>query len=72
MLLGIIGSAAGVFLGFEFATRVSLNVFGRAINFPWPIVPVTIVVFVIITVLASVLPVRKVMDIHPAIVLRGE
>nr|MBO6294480.1 ABC transporter permease [Schwartzia sp. (in: firmicutes)] len=72
VLLGIIGSAAGVFLGFEFATRVSLNVFGRAINFPWPIVPVTIVVFVIITVLASVLPVRKVMDIHPAIVLRGE
>jgi len=72
VLLGVIGSAAGVFLGFEFATRVSLNVFGRAINFPWPVVPVTIVVFVAITVLASVLPVRKVMDIHPAIVLRGE
>ncbi|EHM13305.1 MULTISPECIES: ABC transporter permease [Jonquetella] len=70
--LGLIGSAFGVFLGFEFAQRVSLNVFGRAINFPWPIIPITIAVFIAITVLASILPVRRVMDIHPAIVLRGE
>lgn len=61
-----------MFLGFEFAQRVSLNVFGRAINFPWPIIPITIAVFIAITVLASILPVRRVMDIHPAIVLRGE
>ena len=72
VLLGLIGSGVGVFLGFEFAQRVSLSVFGRAINFQWGIVPITIAVFVVITVLASVLPVRKVMDIHPAIVLRGE
>ncbi len=71
-LLGFIGSLIGVFLGFEFAQRVSLNVFGRAINFQWPIIPITIAVFILITVLASILPVRRVMDIHPAIVLRGE
>ena len=72
VLLGLTGGALGAFLGFEFAQRVSLNVFGRAINFWWPIVPVTFAVFTIITVLASILPVRKVMDIHPAIVLKGE
>lgn len=72
VLLGIIGSLIGSALGFEFAQQVSLNVFGRAIHFPWGIVPVTVIVFTIITVLASILPVRKVMDIHPAIVLRGE
>ena len=72
VLLGFIGSVVGVFLGFEFAQRVSLNVFGRAINFQWPLIPVTIAVFIAITVLASILPVRRVMDIHPAIVLRGE
>ena len=72
VLLGLIGGAMGAFLGFEFAQRVSLNVFGRAINFWWPIVPITLVVFTAITVLASILPVRKVMDIHPAIVLKGE
>ena len=71
-LLGMIGGALGVFLGFEFAQRVSLNVFGRAINFQWALIPVTIAVFIAITVLASIIPVRKVMDIHPAIVLKGE
>ena len=72
VLLGMIGGALGVFLGFEFAQRVSLNVFGRAINFQWALIPVTIAVFIAITVLASIIPVRKVMDIHPAIVLKGE
>lgn len=72
VLLGFIGGALGVLLGFEFAQRVSLNVFGRAINFWWPLVPATIIIFIFITVLASILPVRKVMDIHPAIVLKGE
>ena len=72
VFLGFIGSCAGVFLGFEFAQRVSLNVFGRAINFQIGLIPVTIFVFIAITVLASILPVRKVMDIHPAIVLKGE
>ena len=72
VLLGFIGGVLGVFLGFEFALRVSLNVFGRAINFQWALIPVTIFVFIFITVTASIIPVRKVMDIHPAIVLKGE
>lgn len=71
-LLGVIGGALGVFLGFLFAQEVSLGVFGRAIQFQWLLIPVTIFVFVFITILASILPVKKVMDIHPAIVLRGE
>ena len=72
VFLGFIGGALGVWLGFEFAQRVSLNVFGRAINFQWSLIPITIAVFIAVTVLASILPVRRVMDIHPAIVLRGE
>ena len=72
VLLGFIGGAMGVYLGFEFAQRVSLNVFGRAINFQWALIPATIGVFIVITVLASIIPVRKVMEIHPAIVLKGE
>ena len=72
VLLGLIGGALGVYLGFEFAQRVSLNVFGRAIHFQPVLIPATIAVFIAITVLASIIPVRKVMDIHPAIVLKGE
>lgn len=72
VLLGFIGGAIGVLLGFEFAQRVSLSVFGRAIQFQWTLIPITIAVFIAVTILASILPVRRVMDIHPAIVLRGE
>ena len=72
VLLGVIGGALGVLLGVEFAQQVSLSVFGRAIHFQWLLIPITIAVFIAITILASILPVRKVMDIHPAIVLRGE
>ena len=72
VLLGFIGGALGVYLGFEFAQRVSLNVFGRAIHLQVALIPATIAVFIAITVLASIIPVRKVMDIHPAIVLKGE
>ena len=72
VLLGFIGGTLGVFLGFEFAQRVSLNVFGRAFNFQIALIPITIAVFIFITVAASIIPVRKVMDIHPAIVLKGE
>ena len=72
VLLGFIGGALGVLLGFEFAQQVSLSVFGRAIHFQGLLIPITIAVFIAITILASILPVRKVMDIHPAIVLRGE
>ena len=72
VLLGFIGGALGVLLGFEFAQQVSLSVFGRAIHFQWLLIPITIAVFIAITILASILPVRKVMDIHPAIVLRGD
>ncbi len=70
--LGVIGGIIGVFLGFIFAQQVSLSVFGRAITFQWGLIPITVVVSIIVTTLASILPVRKVLDIHPAIVLRGE
>ena len=72
IVLGIVGGVLGVILGFYFAQQISLNVFGRAIAFQWGLIPVTIVVSAVVTTLASIWPVRKVLDIHPAIVLRGE
>ncbi len=72
VVLGILGGLLGSVFGFVFAQNVSLNVFGRAINFQPVIIPITVLVFAIITVLASILPARKVMEVHPAIVLKGE
>lgn len=70
--LGIIGGALGVFLGFLFAQNVSLSVFGRAIAFQWLLAPITIILSVLITAVASIIPVRKILEIEPAIVLKGE
>ncbi len=72
IVLGVLGGAIGVLLGFQFAQQVSLSVFGRAINLQFYLIPVTIIISALITALASIWPIRKVLDIHPAIVLKGE
>ncbi|MDO5733698.1 MAG: ABC transporter permease [Eubacteriales bacterium] len=70
--LGLLGGALGVVLGFFFAQRVSLSVFGRAIEFSPMIIPLTLIASTIITVVASIWPVRQATKVDPAIVLRGE
>lgn len=70
--LGLIGAIIGVILGFYFAQEISLNVFGRAISFRTGIIPLTLISSVVISIVASLIPVRRVLEIHPAIVLRGE
>ena len=40
VLLGLVGGFIGVILGFEFAQRVSLSVFGRTITFQYLLIPV--------------------------------
>lgn len=72
VMLGLLGGIIGTVLGFVFAQEVSLSVFGRAITFQWGLAPITVIVFVGITMLSSLFPIRKVLDIDPAIVLRGE
>lgn len=70
--LGIFGGVLGVILGFFFAQQVSLSVFGRTIEFSWWIIPVTLGISVIITIVASIWPVKQATKIDPALVLRGE
>lgn len=70
--LGLLGACLGIVLGFYFAQKVSLSVFGRAIEFSLWIVPVTICISLVITVVASIWPVKQATKIDPALVLRGE
>ena len=72
MVLGIVGGGLGTAFGYLFAIQVSMSVFARKVSFLWPLVPITILVSVIITVLACLYPVSKAVDIEPALVLRGE
>ncbi|MDR1530955.1 MAG: ABC transporter permease [Clostridiales bacterium] len=72
MFLGGLGGVLGSALGFAFAQTVSVNVFHRPIAFQPLFIPATLAVSVVITALASLIPVRSATDVDPAVVLRGE
>ena len=72
LLLGGVGGLLGVIFGFAFAQAVSMNVFNSSINFRPRILPVTVIVSVLVTGLACLLPVRNATDVDPALVLKGE
>ena len=72
LMLALIGGLAGSFLGFGFAYLVSTNVFNSTITFLPALIPVTIVVALAVTALASALPIRNATKVDPALVLKGE
>jgi putative ABC transport system permease protein len=72
LMLGILGGLLGSFTGFLFARIVSVSVFGRGLNPEFHLVPITVAVSALVTIVASLWPVRKAVDVEPAIVLRGE
>ena len=72
LLLGGIGGILGSILGFAFAQFVSVNVFSSSITFQPLLLPVTILVSILVTGLACLLPVRSATDVDPALVLKGE
>ena len=72
LLLGFIGGLLGSFLGFGFAWLVSTNVFNSTITFLPALIPITIIVALVVTALACILPVRNATKVDPALVLKGE
>ncbi len=72
LLLGLLGGIIGSLLGFIFAQQVSIHVFSSSISFRLWIVPVTILVSIAVTGLASLLPIRSATEVDPALVLKGE
>ena len=72
VMLGLIGGALGVGLGYVFADNVSISVFAREVSFPVQLAPFTVLTSVIITIISCLFPVRATVDIDPALVLRGE
>ena len=72
IVLGAFGGLLGAFLGFWFAQAVSVNVFNSSIvMMPW-LIPVTIVVSVLVTGAACMIPIRSATQVDPALVLKGE
>lgn len=71
-LLGFFGGILGSFLGYLFAESVSLQVFGRGIYFSVSIAIFAIILSILVTGVASLIPVKIASNVDPAIVLRGE
>jgi putative ABC transport system permease protein len=72
LIMGIIGGIAGSACGLIFAQFISNSVFGRSIAIEFYLLPATIGVSIIVTILACLIPARRAMAVEPALVLRGE
>lgn len=72
LLLGGFGGLLGSVLGFVFAQAVSVSVFNSSISFRPLLLPVTIVVSIVVTGIACLIPIRSATDVDPALVLKGE
>jgi putative ABC transport system permease protein len=72
LMLGVAGGLLGSVAGVAFARIVSHSVFGRGLSPEAHLVPVTVAASALVAVLASLWPVRKAVDVEPAVVLRGE
>lgn len=72
ILLGGFGGIIGVVVGFAFAQSVSVNVFGSSISFRPLLAPITVIVSIIVTGIACLIPIRRTTKIDPALVLKGE
>ena len=71
-VLGGIGGVLGSGFGYVFAQVVSMNVFNRAIDFSPSVALISIILSILVTGAASLVPVRIATSVDPAIVLRGE
>lgn len=72
VMLGLMGGILGIGLGYLFANNVSISVFAREVSFPIRLAPFTVISSIVITIVASLFPVRATVDVDPALVLRGE
>lgn len=72
VVLGLVGGFFGALMGYGLAQIISLNVFHRTVVFQPLVFIATILVSVAISTLASLIPVRRAIDVDPALVLRGE
>ena len=72
LVLALLGGLIGIVAGYFFAQVVSMSVFGRGVSLSIPLVFLTLLASVLVTVLASLIPVMRATDVEPSIVLRGE
>ncbi len=69
---GLLGGLIGTVLGYIFARLLCTSVFQRSLGFNWWLALASVLLSTIISVVASIRPVRRASRIDPALVLREE
>jgi putative ABC transport system permease protein len=71
-IIGVIGGLVGYIIGVVLSQFIGMSVFNTSITPRYEIIPVVILISVVVTLVASVIPVRRAVRVEPAVVLRGE
>jgi putative ABC transport system permease protein len=71
-IIGIIGGILGYVIGLILSQFIGLSVFSLSINPRFEILPIILGISIGVALLASIIPVRRAVNVEPAIVLRGE
>ncbi|MFM2479839.1 ABC transporter permease [Celerinatantimonas sp. YJH-8] len=70
-ICGVLGGALGCVAGYGLSKVMGYALFDSAVNFHWIIVPVVLVVAVLITLLGTYFPARRIAALYPIEVLYG-
>ncbi|MCL6606211.1 MAG: ABC transporter permease [Paenibacillus sp.] len=71
-VLALAGTLIGLFFGYFLAQIIGQSVFQSTISFRWAVIPLVTVTALLVAGLASLIPLRSVIGIEPAVVLKGE
>ncbi|WNS40683.1 ABC transporter permease [Paenibacillus sp. MMS20-IR301] len=71
-VLALAGTFAGLGLGYGLAQVIGESVFQSPISFRWAVIPLVTLASLLVAGLASLIPLRTVIGIEPAVVLKGE
>jgi putative ABC transport system permease protein len=68
--IGVLGGAAGYFLGSLLAWRLALAVFGTPVGLHWIVLPACLALALLVTLAGSALPLGRALKVSPSIALR--
>jgi putative ABC transport system permease protein len=70
--IAFLATCAGCLLGFVLAQVLGQTVFSSSISLRWIVIPITLTLALGVALLAGAFPLRRIMRIQPAVVLKGE
>lgn len=71
IIVGMVSSIAGFFIGIVSAELISFSAFGKTVEIPFVALPIAIFTGLGLSILSGIVPVRKISGLRPAVILRG-